>query len=543
MTYRILLVDDEPIILSGIKFLIDWEANGCTVAGTARNGRQALDAIETLKPHIVICDISMPVMSGIELLKASSEKPDAPVFIMLTNYGDFNLAIDAMRFRAVDYLLKTQLEAEALEKSLEAAKQECDRRGGLARVQMADSYIQSNRSQMISGVLKKLLASSGSHQDFQDFQSELQGGAEQIFDNYCLLHLLMDFTQLPSPDTFTEEEKTGLFAWEQEIVEKLAGNTLPGYLLFDLYGHKRSLVLFCRNMPEGSEKLLLQFYAKLCAASANVTQVGLSLLSTDIFHGVGSLPEAAAQFALLQESYYNNPCGCLFGKAALRQDTVPISFGEQINKLVLAIRGRNTEQCVLLLDQLCSMVRTCVHRRADAVRECTALYSAVSSILAPMLPEHASDPYFSGGSGSLDRIASLCDREAVAAWLEELKSRLLRQLEQFSASKSDLAEKARTYVIENIDKRIMLQDVANYVSLSPGYLSALFKKEYQQNFVEFINETKMERACVLIREDKYRIYEISYMLGFDNAYYFTKVFKKHTGVTPTEYQRRCKGQG
>lgn len=181
MTYRILLVDDEPIILSGIKFLIDWEANGCTVAGTARNGRQALDAIETLKPHIVICDISMPVMSGIELLKASSEKPDAPVFIMLTNYGDFNLAIDAMRFRAVDYLLKTQLEAEALEKSLEAAKQECDRRGGLARVQMADSYIQSNRSQMISGVLKKLLASSGSHQDFQDFQSELQGGGRTNF--------------------------------------------------------------------------------------------------------------------------------------------------------------------------------------------------------------------------------------------------------------------------------------------------------------------------------------------------------------------------
>lgn len=540
MTYRILLVDDEPIILSGIKFLIDWEANGCTIAGTARNGQQALEAIEALKPHIVICDISMPVMSGMELLKASSAMPDSPVFIMLTNYGEFNLAIEAMRYRAVDYLLKNQLEAEIMEKSLAAAKQECDRRGGLARVQIADSYIQSNRSQMISGVLKKLLAESPSPKELPDVQRELQGDAERIFDNYCLLHLLMDFSQLPSSDAFTETEKSRLFAWEQEIVEKLAGNTLPDYLLFDLYGHKRSLVLLCQGMPEESERLLLQFYGKLCAASSNVTQVGLSLLSTDIFHGTASLPDAAAQFALLQESYYNTPRDCLFGSSALLPETTPISFGEQINKLVLAIRGRNAEQCVHLLDQVCSITRTRIHRRADAVRECTALYSAVSSILAPMLSEHASGAYFAGGSGSLDRISALTDRESVCTWLEDLKEQLLRQLEQFSASKSDLAEKARTYVIENIDKRIMLQDVADYVGLSPGYLSALFKKEYQQNFVEFINETKMERACVLIREDKYRIYEISYMLGFDNAYYFTKVFKKHTGVTPTEYQRNNK---
>ena len=84
----------------------------------------------------------------------------------------------------------------------------------------------------------------------------------------------------------------------------------------------------------------------------------------------------------------------------------------------------------------------------------------------------------------------------------------------------------------------LLQDAADYVCISPGYLSALFKKQYNQNFVDYINEVKTNRVCELIREGKYRIYEISYMLGFENAYYFTRVFKRHTGMTPTEYQKQ-----
>lgn len=540
MTYRILLVDDEPIILSGIKFLIDWEANGCAVAGTARNGQQALEAIDSLKPHIVVCDINMPVMSGLELLKKCAERTDPPVFIMLTNYGEFNLAIESMRYRAVDYLLKTQLEAEVLEKSLAAAKQECDRRGGLAQVQMADSYIQSNRSQMISGILKKLLKSSAVP---LDFQAELEQDSENIFDSWCLLHILMDFSRLPSSGSPSEQEKDRLFAWEREIVEKLAGNHLPGCILFDLYGHRRSLVLFCPGVPKDAGRLLTQFYSRLCAASGNVTQVGLTLLATDVFRGIPALSDAAGQFALLEEICYNTPCDCLFAADLPPLEPAPLSFNDQTNKLVLAIRSRSTESCSGLLDQLCTIIRASTHHRADAVRECTALYSAVSSTLSSMMPGQTAEGYFSDSSAVLNQIASLSTREAVLTWIEELKRQLIRQLEQFTASKSDLAEKARTYVIENIDKRIMLQDAADYVGLSPGYLSALFKKEYQQNFVDFINETKMERACVLIREDKYRIYEISYMLGFDNAYYFTKIFKKHTGLTPTEYQKKCKGGG
>lgn len=109
--YQVLLVDDEPLILAGIKFMIDWQKNGCQIADTAGNGQQALEKLRALHPDIVICDIAMPVLSGIDLLQHAAEESPETVFIMLTNHQDFQLARKSLRYRSVDYLLKTDLDA------------------------------------------------------------------------------------------------------------------------------------------------------------------------------------------------------------------------------------------------------------------------------------------------------------------------------------------------------------------------------------------------------------------------------------------------
>lgn len=136
-------------------------------------------------------------------------------------------------------------------------------------------------------------------------------------------------------------------------------------------------------------------------------------------------------------------------------------------------------------------------------------------------------------------IEQLATRQQVLEWLELIKTELSARMGQCDPmGRTALLEKARQYVLDNVDKRIMLQDVADHICISPGYLSALFKKQYDQTLVEFINEQKCRRASELIRQGQYRIYEISYMLGFENAYYFTRVFKRYLGMTPTEYQKK-----
>lgn len=157
--YQVLLVDDEPLILSGIKFMIDWQKNDCQIADTARNGQQALEKLRTLHPNIVICDIAMPGMSGTELLKQAAEEFPDIVFIMLTNHPDFQLAQHSLRYRAVDYLLKSDLDSAALEEGLAHAKAECDTRAKLNRVQLVDDYLSSNRRKLLENAFLNLVQS------------------------------------------------------------------------------------------------------------------------------------------------------------------------------------------------------------------------------------------------------------------------------------------------------------------------------------------------------------------------------------------------
>ena len=81
-----------------------------------------------------------------------------------------------------------------------------------------------------------------------------------------------------------------------------------------------------------------------------------------------------------------------------------------------------------------------------------------------------------------------------------------------------------------------MQDVAAAIGITPNYLSSLFKRQLGQNFMDYVNATKVKYACTLLQDGKHMLYEVSHMLGYDNAYYFTKVFKRYMKLTPTEYQ-------
>ena len=124
MMYKVMIVDDETIILSGIKSLLDWEKNDCELVATARNGQDALEQIRRMPVDIVLVDLNMPVMDGITLMKTVNEEFPDIVFIVLTNLEEFELARQAMKYRAIDYLVKSRLEASRLEEVISRAKKE-----------------------------------------------------------------------------------------------------------------------------------------------------------------------------------------------------------------------------------------------------------------------------------------------------------------------------------------------------------------------------------------------------------------------------------
>ena len=153
--FKVMIVDDETIILSGIKSLVNWEEHDCELAATARNGQDALDQMRKIPIDIVLADINMPVMDGITLMKKASEEFPNTVFIMLTNLEEFELARQALKYHAVDYLVKSQLEAPMLEKALEHAKTERGSRSYRTVTSAADYMEKEEKKKVISRALQE----------------------------------------------------------------------------------------------------------------------------------------------------------------------------------------------------------------------------------------------------------------------------------------------------------------------------------------------------------------------------------------------------
>lgn len=415
--YRILLADDEAIILSGLQSMLKWEDYNCTVVATARNGQQGWEYIQQYHPDIVICDIKMPIMSGLELLQRCSEEHPEIVFLMLTNYEDFSLARDSLRYRAVDYLLKIDLDEQKLSAAIDAAIRERKKRARLAKDSSPEPRESQEIAELIAANASIMLSGGGEKAHYARENLIRLGAAERC----AVLELIMDPKEIPNISTQTAQDRERLFTFYRQLCEEMARK---------LFDRSHCLVLRSSGKQADSRMQLYlwslegrdqidRFYNKLTAALSSISQMQISLLATQIVSGE-QLRELPNQLAALRSEYQINP-------------------------------------------------RSVTHFSQD-----------LTSV--------------------------------------------------------DYVEAAKRYVHNHILERILVQDVAAALGITPNYLSSLFKRRLGQNFIDYVNAAKVEQACIMLRSGKYLVYEVSHALGYDNAYYFTKVFKKYRNMTPTEYQ-------
>ena len=413
--YRVLLADDEPIILSGLQSMLSWERLDCAVCGTARNGQQALELVESRRPDIVICDINMPLLTGLELLETCARRWPDIVFIMLTNHQDFHMAQQSLRGRAVDYLLKIELDEEKLERSMRMAIDEREKRRRL--FQSASAQPNPDPAEAAARQAAVLLSPEGGYGAERAIAALEALGAGT---GCAAVLLVMDPAAVPNISSFTGEERKRLFSFHRNLALDTAQKVFQGVGWAPLPPEKAredTAVLFRWGMED--DRPIAQFQARLAAAVREISQMRLSVLSTGILSG--------------QEL------------AGLR-------------------------------------LQTEVLRR-----------------------EHALSP------------------RPFLRWSQSL-------------GKGDYVAAARRYVEDHILERVLVQDVAAAIGITPNYLSSLFKRQLGQNFMDYVNATKVKYACALLRDGGHMVYEVSHMLGYDNAYYFTKVFKRYMKMTPTEYQ-------
>ncbi|HOJ99274.1 MAG TPA: response regulator [Termitinemataceae bacterium] len=511
--YSVLIVDDEEIIRQGIAQVIPWEAEGFRLIGVAENGQEALEKVELFHPDIVLTDIKMPVMDGIELIRQVRERGFSVEFIILSGYGEFELAQAALEYGARHYLLKPSSEATIVEALRHVAEQIEKKREDEAFIKESKERLYKFLPLVKEQFIRDLfMGASYTEEEFEYYRTYLHidfetaslvlyqiEGILSYEDLFVLLRICKKLS--PSQDaigTIINSHVVMLYPLmqEQELISHIAlvQKQFSMYfsrkisvvyetqvLLCELASLYQELLLGCRYMGQKNPGLVL-----------HRTQIPFSEIrkSDDLYRS--------------QDLLLALQCG---DKAAVSRELESLFAVYRSKKMGLRLVRSHLEQLLLWLEK---------EGNFEFFRESIDLFL-----------------------GSVSDTTSLEELEnMVRTMFEELVNRNYRSIKNY---KNRLVNLLIHYAQAHLsNEHLSLKWLAQkYLHVDPGYLSKLFVKETGQRFKHYLLRMRIEKARRLLdvySED--RIYEIAREVGMgDNPQYFSQVFKKYTGKSPSEYKK------
>lgn len=530
--YRIILIDDEPLILAGIASLICWEEHDCCIVGKATNGHTAIDLILDTRPDIVITDIRMPVMNGLELIQACKEKNCEFAFIFLTNLEDFQLAKEAVHLGATDYLVKLDLKPQTLIQALERAKEHCSRMESHHNKELYALLLKDSRKQLEQNYFSQLLLTPPSDSEFA-FNPEIDASYRNAY--------LILFQMKPEQILFGQTEPYDFQFISSQLLDVVSG---IGARYFSshamLMPQKDTMLLVVSPKAESdNEKALSEFCTKVNVALgtyfALTALFGISQKSRE----TSRLPQAFSEAkSALGRCYYDSALGISFyqdQKSRLRQ---PAQREFNINflkkSMSAAVLENESQDLKEIFRELSDLFAQYKPDKTQAVSACINIYSYLHDLLQNESAQENAFPYSIDIAKQLSGLGSLDD---ILLWLDSFCEKICAMLAERKEKRSDkFVYMAKRYIHEHYREKLTLSEIAEHLTISPGYLSSTFSRYMNKTVSDYIAEVKIEHAKELIDSGQYLIYEIADQLGFENAYYFSKVFKKVTGMAPKNYE-------
>ncbi|MCY9661678.1 response regulator [Paenibacillus chondroitinus] len=508
---RILLVEDEPLFRKGLAKMIAGSEASWEVCGEAENGLVAERLIAELQPDLVVTDIRMPVMDGLELLRSTKAVFPDIEFIVITGFQDFQYAQTALRSGALDLLVKP-----------------CSKPDMHEALSKADEFVQ--KKQMAArkeASERQLLQENALRAVFLRFPYRQEAAAELERELRCsILFVLHVADFLPEDRGYMKRDVPLL----QYAVLNIMGELLD---VFETWG---TLLL----IEAGRFALLLPAEASaeeerlLDAACSTVRQLlGLTVLVHNAGH-VRSLSELADLYeAALAESAQSRVSADQGGKpeAALPVNRVRQQLiGAQAAALIMAGQAEALQQ---YLDELIKEMRA---MDAEALPiEALSLSFALQDVARKQLEREYEARALTERIGKLNECRS---GDEVCAWMKAETERFMQDYEEWqNRYSSNAVLRAVRYIEERYAEQLSLQQVASHVHLNAAYFSHLFKKETGRSFVNFLIDVRMDKAKLLLSNTNLNVTEVSGRVGYDLPNYFAKLFKINTGLSPKEYRK------
>lgn len=505
MKFHLMIVDDEAPIRKGLSSFIDWAAIDCHVEATASDGAEAIELLKQHQIDIIITDIKMPEADGIAVAKHVFEHCPHIMVIILTGYADFHYAQTAIRYNVVNFLLKPTSKAELI-RAVQSAQEK-----------ILTSNTRSAMAEEDMAFLKEQLL-----QELTDGQTDAALTArlesyEINLDCYCIA-------------AFQLQEPSDALAVLKEIITGQHNSYCYRYnhLILAVY----SVDSCCRETPDAVRERcaeILDFAASLYAMDISI---GISSPHT----GSQMLPSAASEaiYALTQNFYSGKKIGCY---ESSRNPSAYTLTAEDTLCLYEIENSLNNWQFTAASAQIGSMFTRLTSnfaKSADVKSICSQLYYICSRVL---LKKELQPP----DTAYLTRIHDSRAIGNLEGIIREILTFLEQSLVHSGKQYSPMVEGAIQFIHQNLSEALSLEMIAGQVHVNPSHLSRTFKKECGQPLTDYVNSIRIEKAKELLAAPNALAYQVSEQTGFHDPAYFSAIFKRYTGYSPTEYRQKALG--
>ncbi|MBX4270733.1 response regulator transcription factor [Clostridium estertheticum] len=508
---KILIVDDEYLLRQGIKYLVDWNKEGFEIIGEASNGKEALNFIEKLKPHIIISDIVMPIMDGVDLAKVVKTKYPEIQIVILSGYSDFNYVKGTFKLGINDYILKPKLDPQEMVLLL---KNTASNIPGFVM-----STPENSNTLNISNLLTKLISG---------FYSGLD---EKILDNtFSLDSFLLIGDNIKKINNITSMSLLSL----RSILSKAAKIYLKDLIYFEVEAENNFFLLVINLKAENYSEVIARINLMLLEVSKDIPEIFFVI--SNLFNSLYKL----------EDIYINNfkpLLGYKFyfkGKTLITYALLPKnSLKEKFDFKYYSgqIYTLNLDNALIYLKEyLCLSIKNISINEFElkTLFE-NALYNIINILDELNFNMEEMDnsklEYFQriDETKSPDELLNLLD-----IITKDTKSILNNDESKLN---DHMINKIIEYISNHYYEQLSLKQVADKFHFNYYYLSSYFSSHNAEGFSEYLNKIRLEKAVELLGNEKIPVSEVSFMVGYSDHSYFCKVFKKFKKLTPSKFRR------
>lgn len=521
---KLLVVDDEEQIREGIKRFICTLDLPVAEIKTASDGQEALAIINDYCPDIVLSDVVMPGMDGIQLIRKIKEKNKEIKAIMISGYTDLSYLKSAFKVDAIDYILKPvnigELESVLTKtiKDIEERKIEQINKDTIRK--KYDESLPLLRSKFLSDLI------NGAYSKFDDVSDK----ADSLgFIMTCeMKHIVMTVT--------IEDWEPSVQTEVIDMIESMLNEsgTFRDAFIFELHENEIVIVMFFRstNIVTGSINEFTEHLMKKVRMNFGTDlSVGVSNPGNELLDLAGSYKQAAEA---VKQSFILGMGSVVHYMDVCERDELNLVLTNDLEKrLISLIYTGDTEG----IDSFLSAMFTEYSSQNFKVTGQKVLQIKVSLIgfIYKLLNDMDIDigEKYSGTDWS--KFTQLETLESIRKWIEELLSDICKNTCQMRKSKSEImVAKIKEIIHDKYGKPIGIQDVADELGISNNYLSAIFKQSTGISFTRYLTKVRLDKAKALIDDSLLKIQDISFMVGYEDQNYFARVFRREYGVSPSE---------